>query len=151
MDIRIGELDNPAIIQLLSQHHVDMLSHSPPESVHALDLSTLKAPNITFYSLWVNNELAGCGAFKTLDDLHGEIKSMRTAKKFLRQGVAKKLLHHIIVQAKANHYHRISLETGSLDVFAPARQLYLDAGFTFCPPFSNYKEDPYSNYMTLVI
>ena len=82
MEIRIGSLTHPAVIALLEEHHQDMLSHSPAESVHALDLSALAQPGITFWSVWQNNELAGCGALKELSDSHGEIKSMRTSAIF---------------------------------------------------------------------
>lgn len=151
MDIRIGGLTHPAVIALLEEHHKDMLIHSPPESVHALDLSALSQENVTFWSVWQGNELAGCGALKGLDNNHGEIKSMRTSKTFLRQGVAKQLLEHIINQANTSNYQRLSLETGSMAAFVPAQKLYQQLGFEVCQPFANYQEDPYSTFMTKLI
>ena len=151
MDIRIGELNNNEIIALLKEHHQDMLLHSPPESVHALDLKALDSADVTFWSLWINNELAGCGALKELDKNHGEIKSMRTSTRYLRNGVARKLLVHIINQAKNRGYKRLSLETGTLDVFIPAHQLYRQFGFHLCDPFDQYKEDPHSLFMSKII
>ena len=148
MDIRVGELKNKDVISLLQEHHEDMLSHSPPESVHALDLSALEAPNITFWSLWLDNKLAGVGALKEIDKAHGEIKSMRTSTDHLRKGVAGKLLSYIINQANIRSYKRLSLETGTMDVFLPAQKLYQQFGFKECEPFGNYKEDPYSMFMT---
>ena len=98
MDIRVGELRNKEVIALLQEHHKDMLSHSPVESVHALDLNALEAPDITFWSFWINNKLAGVGALKEIDAEHGEIKSMRTSNNHLRKGVAENLLKHILFE-----------------------------------------------------
>ena len=148
MEIRIDALTHPAVIALLEEHHQDMLLHSPPESVHALDLSALSHPDITFWTVWKNNELAGCGALKELDNSQGEIKSMRTSKSFLRQGVAKLLLEHMIDQASSRGYQKLSLETGTMDAFLPAQKLYRQLGFEICPPFADYQEDPYSTFMT---
>jgi len=125
-----------------------MLIHSPPTSVHALDLSALAKPGITFWSVWQDDKLAGCGALKEIDKLHGEIKSMRTSKDFLRQGVAKLLLEHIISQACSRGYQQISLETGTMEAFKPAQKLYQQLGFEVCLPFADYQEDPYSTFMS---
>lgn len=151
MEIRIGNLKDSEIISLLTAHHRDMLSHSPIESVHALDISSLEANNITFWSFWINNNLAGIGALKEIDSTHGEIKSMRTSPNYLRQGVAGKLLKHIINQANIRSYERLSLETGTMKVFKPAHKLYQQFGFKECGPFDSYKEDPYSLFMTKII
>lgn len=148
MVIRIGELRHKEIISLLQEHHEDMLLHSPPESVHALDISALEAPNITFWSLWLDNTLAGVGALKEIDTTHGEIKSMRTSTNYLRKGIAGKLLDHIINQANIRSYKKLSLETGTMDAFLPAQKLYQRFGFEVCEPFGDYKEDPYSMFMT---
>ena len=125
-----------------------MASLSPPESVHALGLEALRKPDITFWSVWQNSELVGCGALKELDARHGEIKSMRTVSLHLRKGVAARLLCHILDEARRCSYRRLSLETGSMDAFAPARQLYARFGFQLCGPFSDYVEDPHSVFMT---
>jgi len=151
MKIKIDNLKNSEVEQLLQEHHDDMLQHSPPESVHALDLSSLKVPDVTFWTAWINGDLAGCGALKKLDDKHAEIKSMRTSRQFLRKGIAAKLLTHILATAKAQSFERISLETGTMDAFIPAQKLYRSFGFQVCQPFSNYQEDPYSMFLTKVI
>lgn len=148
MDIRVDELRNASVINLLKAHHDDMLSHSPLESVHALDVNALLAPGITFWSLWLNQQLAGVGALKELDILHGEVKAMRTSTEHLRKGVARKLLEHIVRQAKVRAYKKLSLETGTVEAFLPAQQLYRQFGFKECEPFANYKQDPYSMFMT---
>ncbi|WP_019029206.1 GNAT family N-acetyltransferase [Colwellia piezophila] len=148
MDIHIGALTHPAVIALLEEHHQEMLHHSPPESVHALDLSALSHADITFWAVWQGDELAGCGALKELDNSHGEIKSMRTSKNFLRQGVAKLLLEHMIDQASSRGYQKLSLETGTMDAFLPAQRLYQQLGFETCLPFADYQVDPYSTFMS---
>lgn len=151
MDIKTGELAHPDIIALLQSHHNDMLQHSPVESVHALDVSKLAAPEITFYSLWIDNNLAGVGALKALNTTHGEIKSMRTSSAHLRQGIAAKLLTHIIAQATQRGYKTLSLETGTADAFLPAQRLYTRFGFKECEPFGDYVLDPYSLFMSKVL
>ncbi|MBH0027844.1 GNAT family N-acetyltransferase [Pseudoalteromonas sp. SWN29] len=148
MDIRIGELSNPHVIKLLQGHHNDMLKHSPVESVHALDVSKLTQPDITFYSLWIDNNLAGVGALKALNTTHGEIKSMRTSSNYLRQGIAAKLLTHIIEQSTLRGYKTLSLETGTAEAFLPAQKLYAQFGFKECEPFGDYELDPYSLFMS---
>lgn len=148
MTVRIDDLRGPEIAELLEEHIKDMKSISPPESKHALDLNGLRKPEITFWTLWEGDKLAGCGALKELDTTHGEIKSMRTAKAFLRRGVAAKVLGHIIEVAKERGYRRLSLETGSMDYFKPAHRLYESFGFIPCGPFGDYKLDPNSVFMT---
>lgn len=150
MDLRI-EIDNlrgAAIAALLEEHLAEMHRVSPPESVHALDLDELRRPGITFWSAWLGDELAGCGALKQIDAQHAEIKSMRTARAHLRKGIAAQLLRHLLAEAQRRGYRRLSLETGSMAHFAPARQLYASFGFEPCAPFADYVEDPHSVFMT---
>ncbi len=147
MNIQIDDLRGQQIADLLQQHLHDMALHSPPESTHALDLDSLRKSDIIFWSLWQDNDLAGCGALKQLSRDHGEIKSMRTAAAYLRQGVARKLLMHILNEAQILGYTKLSLETGSMAVFEPARRLYEELGFQYCPPFADYVEDPHSVFM----
>jgi putative acetyltransferase len=148
MHIRIDDLKGPEIHELLREHLRNMMLHSPPESVHALDIEGLRQPEITFWTVWENGELLGCGALKELGSGHGEIKSMRTSSRHLRKGVAKNLLNHILAEAGRRGYSRLSLETGSMEAFEPARELYAGFGFTYCEPFADYVEDPYSVFMT---
>jgi putative acetyltransferase len=147
--VKIDDLRGPEIAALLSEHLRCMNEVSPPESVHALNLDGLRRPDITFWSVWNGSELAGCGALKALDATHGEVKSMRTAKAWLRQGVACALLGHIIADAKRRGYRKLSLETGSMQYFEPARTLYRKHGFQECPPFADYNLDPNSVFMTM--
>lgn len=149
MKIIVDDLTGPEIRELLDQHLANMRSISPPESTHALPLEGLRQPGVTFWTVWENGELLGCGALKELEAEHGEIKSMRTVARHLRKGVAKVLLAHIIGEAGRRRYRRLSLETGSMEAFEPARQLYARAGFTYCAPFADYIEDPNSVFMTM--
>lgn len=151
MDIRIDDLTGNEIRQLLNEHLASMHELSPPESVHALDLEALRRPEITFWTIWEGNELLGCGALKRLDADHAEIKSMRTAANHLRKGVARKILEHILEEAAKRGYTRVSLETGSMAAFEPARRLYAGFGFKFCPPFADYIDDSNSVFMTTKI
>ena len=149
MQIIMDHLSGLKIQNLLREHLEDMYAQSPPESVHALDIEALRMPEITFWSVWDGEELAGCGALKELDSEHAEIKSMRTATLFLRKGVASRMLEYIIREAKSRGYARLSLETGSMASFEPAQRLYRKFGFVECEPFGSYSKDPLSLFMTL--
>ncbi|MEH7501059.1 GNAT family N-acetyltransferase [Neobacillus drentensis] len=149
MDIKIDDLTATKVAELVGEHLHSMTLNSPPESIHALNLEQLRKPEITFWSAWEGNELLGCGALKELDVQHGEIKSMRTSSSHLRKGVAKQLLNHLIEEAKQRGYQRLSLETGSMEAFEPARRLYTSFGFHYCQPFSDYIEDSNSVFMTM--
>jgi putative acetyltransferase len=148
MEIRVDDLGGSEIHELLREHLRNMHLNSPPESVHALDIEGLRRPEITFWTVWENGELLGCGALKELDARHAEIKSMRTASRHLRKGVARTLLNHIVEEAGRRGYSRLSLETGSAEAFEPARRLYASFGFNYCEPFADYVEDHYSVFMT---
>ncbi len=148
MQIKIDDLSGPQIRELLEEHLRNMRQISPPESVHTLDLEGLRRPEITFWTVWEGRELLGCGALKELDAYHGEIKSMRTAPRHRRKGVARRVLEHIIEEARRRGYTRLSLETGSQPEFDPARTLYARFGFHYCAPFADYAEDPNSVFMT---
>ena len=148
MKIVRDDLTGPEITHLLREHLTNMAENSPPESIHALSQEKLRKPDITFWSIWNDNDLLGCGALKELDPEHGEIKSMRTATQHRRKGVAAMMLVHILAEARQRKYKRVSLETGSVPAFMPAHELYRRFGFMECGPFADYREDPYSIFMT---
>ena len=148
MQIIIDDLTDPRVHALLQEHLAGMHANSPPESVHALDLSGLKAAEVTFWTAWEGDAVLGCGAIKQLDPSHGEIKSMRTAAAHLRKGVAQRILTQILHTAQQRGYQRLSLETGTSAAFRPALALYESFGFTRCGPFAHYREDPYSLFMS---
>ncbi|UZK65754.1 GNAT family N-acetyltransferase [Sphingomonas sp. M1-B02] len=151
IDIREGGLDDPKVVALLQHHFESMLANTPQGSCHFLDLSGLRGPDVTFWSAWDGEDLLGCGALKQLDPQQGEIKSMRTAAEHLRRGTGAALVSHILAAARARGYRRISLETGSHPSFEPAIALYRQFGFTDCPPFAGYKEDPHSRFLSRVL
>jgi putative acetyltransferase len=146
-----GGLSHPAVIKLLSEHQERMAENSPPESRHVLNLQALQQPEITFWSLWDKDHLLGCVALKHWDDCMGEIKSMKTAPAFTRQGVGKRLLEHVMAVAAQMGYEVLKLETGSMRYFEAARQLYSSYGFEYCGPFGDYVEDPNNVFMRLKI
>jgi putative acetyltransferase len=148
MKIVLDDLSGREIRALLREHVEEMRSISPPESVHALDLDGLRRPEITFWSVHDADGLVGCGALKELDPSTGELKSMRTARRATRRGVASALLTHLLAQARERRYRRLYLETGAEDFFAPARALYTRFGFAPCGPFAGYTHDPNSVFMT---
>ena len=149
LEIRVDDLSGPEIAAFLCEHLRCLAEVSPPESRHALNLDGLRQPAVTFWSAWVGHEVVGCGALKELDRTHGEVKSIRTAKAHARKGIAGLMLRQIISEARRRGYERLSLETGSMNYFEPARGLYRKFGFTPCPPFTGYVEDLNSVFMTL--
>ena len=151
MKIVVDDLSGPEIAAFLARHVEEMRAVTPPGSSHALDLDGLRAPEVTFWTAVDGDTLLGCGALKALDAHHGEVKSMRTSPSHQKRGIASALLRHIIAQATEAGYGRLSLETGSFDFFAPARGLYEKFGFEYCGPFANYREDPYSVFMTKIL
>lgn len=152
MRIDIDDPAAPDVSALLEEHLRDMHAQSPRESVHALDVSGLKVPSITFWTVRdADGLLLGCGALKQLDATHGEVKSMRTPTAQRRRGAGRAMLAHIVDEARRRGYGRLSLETGPQPAFAPARRLYERAGFVSCAPFGDYREDPYSVFMTLAL
>lgn len=147
LSIRLDDLSGEPTRKLIARHLAGMRSNSPPESVHALDIDKLRSPEMTFWSVWVGDEIAGCGALKRLDARRGEIKSMRVADQFLGQGVGRALLEHLLSEARARGMESLWLETGSSEAFLPALRLYESAGFSRCGPFDDYVEDPFSVFM----
>jgi len=133
---------------LLEAHLAFARTHSPPEDVHALDVTGLLAENASFFSIRVNGELLGVGALKQLDELHAELKSMHTAEAARGRGVGRAMLDHLVDTARARGCSRVSLETGSMAAFAPARSLYASAGFEICEPFGEHSFSPNSICMT---
>jgi putative acetyltransferase len=151
MKIIIDDLRGPEIAAFLEEHIQDMRAVSPPESKHALDLAGLRQPEITFWTCWHEERIAGCCALKRLDAHHGEVKSMRTSRALRRRGIAAQLLEHLIRESRTRGFRRLSLETGAMPFFEPARALYRKFGFESCGPFGSYREDPNSAFFTKVI
>jgi putative acetyltransferase len=149
MHIIEDDLSGKEIRALLETHFAGMLANSPKDSCHFLDFEGLKAPGVTFWSIWDQDRLLGCGALKQHDTDLGEVKSMRTHADHLRKGAGAAMLVHIIASARERGLKQLSLETGSSPAFNAAHALYLRHGFTYCRAFADYQEDPFSRFMTL--
>lgn len=137
------------VAALLLVHTTFARSETPPEDAHALDGADLTDPSITFVGARRAGELLAVGALREFSPRHAELKSMHTSAKARRQGVGELVLGHLLATARDRGYPRVSLETGSHPMFAPARALYTKAGFRDAPAFGDYKESPNSVYMTL--
>ena len=146
--IREDDLSGPEVAALLQFHLAEMHQWSPPESVHAMPIERLRAPDVTFYSAWHDGRLAACGALKEIDSAHGELKSMRAHPDYRGKGAGKAVLEHLIAEARKRGYSQVSLETGRPETYLPARRLYESSGFTECPPFGGYVDDGFSICMT---
>ena len=149
MRIEIDDLSRPQVHALLEEHLSNMYELSPPEQVFALDLNKLRATDITFWTVWDEEDLVGCGALKELSPTHGEIKSMRTPAAARGRGAGRALLAHIISVARQREYMTLSLETGTHAAFEPAHNLYRSKGFAVSGPFGSYRPDPHSVFMEL--
>ncbi len=145
----LDDLSRPAVRELIARHLAGMYEASPPESVHAFDVAALKQPGVSFFSAWDGDVLAGCGALKRLDAARGELKSMRVADAYRGKGVGRAMLEHLTREARAEGLTSLWLETGSGAPFVPALKLYESAGFERCGPFGDYREDPFSVFMTM--
>jgi len=146
-----GNFDNLEVHELLTKHFIELRAVSPEDSCHVLDIAGLKDPAIKFWSLWDENNLMGSGALKFLDKNHGEFKSIRVADKFRGKENGLKVINHLINEAKKLNIRRLSLETGAGDFFLAARKLFFKCGFETCEPFSDYKKNINSVYMTMLI
>ncbi|RIJ14798.1 GNAT family N-acetyltransferase [Henriciella mobilis] len=146
--IDLANLDAEDFRSLIQAHKALMLETTPPESSHALLIDGLKAPGITVWDMRENGMLIGCGALKRLSDgRSGEIKAMHTVAQFRKGGLGRRMLNHLLAEARSRYYARVYLETGSQDAFYPARKLYESAGFAYCGPFEGYRDDPNSVFM----
>lgn len=151
MRIVVDDLSGPQIAEFLAEHIRQMRSITPLESKHALDLDSLRAPDVTMWSVRDGDTVLACGAIKRLDAGHAELKSMRTSPARARSGIASRLLQHILDEARRMGFTRMSLETGTAEFFLPARRLYEKFGFDYCEPFADYRPDPHSAFMTKLL
>jgi putative acetyltransferase len=149
MRIVPGDLGDPRVIDLLRLHLTRARAETAPGSAHALDLTGLMSPGISFWTIWDDEALVGFGALRRLSADHGEVKSMHTVEAMRRKWIGSAMLRHIIGAARAQAMSRLSLETGSWDYFRPARALYGEYGFVECAPFGDYLPDPNSVFMTI--
>jgi putative acetyltransferase len=151
IEILLDGLEDVEMITFVKHHVAELNAVTPPQSRHALQVETLRRPEVTVWSMRSGDHVVGCGALRMVGERHAEIKSMRVVHGCQRRGLASRLLHHLIVEAQRAGIERLSLETGSFAYYAPARALYLKHGFVLCPPFGEYVEDPNSVFMTLLL
>jgi putative acetyltransferase len=149
VQISRADFADPRLAAFLQAHLDDMEPTAPPESRHALDLSALQGDGVR---LWVGadgDDLVATAALAALEGRHEELKSMRTDPRVRGRGVATRMLAHVLADARSRGVDRVSLETGSMAFFEPARRFYARAGFVACRPFGSYVDDPNSTFMTL--
>ena len=150
-EISVDDPRAPDVRRLLATHLAFARGATPPEDAHALDVDGLLDPAVAFFSLRCDGELLAVAALKRLDHEHAEVKSMHTVAAARGQGIGRRMIEHLITVAREAGYERVSLETGSMVEFAPARALYASAGFELCEPFGDYRASPNSTYMTLYL
>lgn len=144
---RIDDLSSPEVQALIAEHLRGMRASSPACHVNALAMEGLKRPEVTFWSVWEGESLCGCGALRELSPTSGEIKSMRTLPRYLRQGVGQAMLDEILRTAMARGYEHLYLETGTGVAFEAAHALYCKNGFTWCGPFGDYVATDFNVFM----
>jgi putative acetyltransferase len=147
VEVRRDDPSNPAIAPLLAEHVAEQHGNVPPGFAFALDAGGLSAPEVTFWSVWDGDTLAGFGALKQLDAATGELKSMRAAVR--GRGAGHAVLGAIIAEARARGYRALFLETGTSDFYAPALALYRRAGFVPCDAFADYRPSPHNQFFML--
>ena len=151
MDIRVANFSHPQVRALLAAHVADMTANSPPDNNHVLSEQALRDSATQLWVAWVDDQAAAMLGLKPLAGDHAEIKSMRTEPAFRGRGLAQALLHHVLTQASAQGFGRVSLETGADESYAAARALYAKAGFLPCEAFPPYTHHPTSAYMSLAL
>jgi putative acetyltransferase len=151
LHIERADFTDPHLGAFLRAHLDDLAPTAPAESRHALDLRGLQTPDVRLWVASIGKEIVGTGALAVLEPGHAELKSMRTDPQRRGQGVATRVLEHLLQDAQGRYIRRISLETGSMEFFAPARALYAKAGFAACSPFGSYMEDPNSVFLTMIL
>jgi putative acetyltransferase len=148
VQITRADFADPRLVAFLRAHLDDMEPTAPPESRHALDLAALQAPHVRMWVATDPDGIVGTAALAVVEEGHEELKSMRTEPRARGRGVASALLAHALDDARSRGVERVSLETGAMAFFAPARALYARAGFEPCAPFGSYVDDPLSTFMT---
>lgn len=148
LTIARADFTDPRLVDFLRAHLADMEPTAPPESRHALDLAGLQGSGVRLWAAESDGDVVGTAALAALGERHEELKTMRTDPGLRGRGIAGQLLAHVLADARSRAVERVSLETGSMDFFAPARALYRQAGFGYCAPFGAYREDPHSVFLT---
>jgi putative acetyltransferase len=153
VDFEIARADprDERVRELVERHLTFGRSFTPLEDAHALEVDELLDPAIVLFAARDGEAVLGVGALKEIGDGHGELKTMHTAEAARGRGIGRAMLDRLLAEARRRGYRQVSLETGTMDAFAPARALYEGAGFTVCEPFGSYRESPHSVYLTLAL
>ncbi|MGH2894728.1 MAG: GNAT family N-acetyltransferase [Solirubrobacteraceae bacterium] len=149
LDIGIADPRTDDVRQLVELHLRFGRSHCPPQDAHALEVDDLLDPAVSLFSIRCHGELLAVGALKRLDGQHAELKTMHTVDHARGRGIGRTMLDHLVGVARERGFERVSLETGSMEAFSPARSLYASAGFAPCEPFGDYRPGPNNVYMTI--
>lgn len=141
--------DQPEVVQLIAELDAYQDTLYPPESRHALDLASLKQPNVLFaVARLPSGRAVGCGAI-VVGPEYGEVKRMYVHPASRGQGVARKVLALLETKALKADCSLLMLETGPRQPEALA--FYESCGFRRRPPFGAYWDDPLSVFMQKVI
>lgn len=151
IEIRPADFDEPKLHQLVQAHHAYGAAHYPAESNHELGMHQLAADNMRLLTAWLDDKCVGMAGIKFLGDHAAELKSMHVVASGRGHGIGTKLINHILEMARAQSIDEIYLETGNKEASAAARAMYEKFGFTYCGPFGDYREDPESVFMRLVL
>lgn len=142
--------DHDDLALLMARHAAEMRAETPPESAHMMSAAELaRDPGIAFFVLRIRDMPVAMGALRRIAPGHAELKSMHVLAESRGGGLARRILAHLLAEARSAGLVRVSLETGVMPIYAPARALYLSAGFRECPPFGSYRPDPNSVFFTI--
>lgn len=149
LDIAIADPRIDDVRELVEHHLKFGRLYSPPQDAHALEVDDLHDSTLTLFSIRCRGELVAIGALRRLNDQHAELKTMHTAEHARGLGIGRVMLDYLLAVARERGFKRVSLETGAHEAFAPARSLYVSAGFAPCEPFGDYRPSPNTTYMTM--
>jgi len=149
IEFRRADFSDARLVAFLQAYLDELAPTAPAESRHALDLTGLEQPSVRLFVAYEGSDIAGTGALARMEPGHEELKSMRTDPARRGGGIASRMLSHLLEDARTRGVERVSLDTGSMDCFRPARALYAKAGFEVCEPYGRHIHDPNTVYMTL--
>ena len=145
MTIALESPDQPEVIALIAELDAYQDTLYPPESRHALDLTSLKQADVLFVvARDIAGRAVGCGAV-VLTPAFGELKRMYVRPRCRGQGVARKLLLMLELESVRAGCKLLKLETGPSQ--PEALGLYASFGYERRGPFGKYADDPLSVFM----
>jgi putative acetyltransferase len=137
--------DQPEVIALIADLDAYQDTLYPVDARYALDLASLKKPNVVFVvARDAQNEAVGCGAI-VVNEGRGELKRMYVRPEYRGQGVARRVLRQLEASAVQLECQGLLLETGPYQPEALA--FYEKEGHARRGPFGTYPEHPLSVFM----